>query len=80
MSNTQEKEMFKEWLDNPISELFFKYLKDSAKDDARLVGETIYSGGMIEKEEQIRISTTCATLIRISDIDYDEIESFYEEK
>ena len=75
-----DKEMYQEWLENPATEYFFKYLKDSAKEESEMVADVILEGGYLEKEEQIRISSICATLIRISDIEYDEIESFYNEK
>jgi len=75
-----KEEDFTEWLDNPVTEGFFKYLEDLVKQESTLVGSIIAGGGVIEHDEQVRISESCATLTSIRDIEYTEIESFYEEK
>lgn len=74
------EEAFKEWLENPATEYFFKYLKDSIKEESELVAEAIANGGLISEEDQIRIATTCVTLQRISEIDLEEILEFYTEE
>ena len=73
-------DQFNEWLESPITEIFLKYLKDSAKEEAELITERIINGGQVSQEEQIRISTTCITLESISEITLEEIEEFYQEK
>ena len=75
-----EKEAFQEWLDNPVTEYVFKYLKDSVKEEVELIAESIASGGIISENEQISKSAICATLIRIAEIDYEEIDGFYEKE
>jgi hypothetical protein len=75
-----DEEMFKEWLDNPVTEVFFKYLGDLVKQESALAGSIIAGGGVIERDEQVRISESCATLTSIRDIEYSEIESFYSEE
>jgi len=64
-------------MESPVTEYFFKYLTDSAKEESELLAETILSGGIVGEMEQKRISTTCATLISISEIDLQEVDDFY---
>lgn len=74
------EEDFKEWLENPVTEYFRKYLKDSAREEAELLAEDILQGVVIENSAQIKISTICSTLNRISEIDYEEIDTFYKKE
>lgn len=73
------EEQVKEWKENPISEIFFKYLADQVKETSTLLAERIADGGVVYPEEQIQISTECVTLQRITEIDASEINEFYEE-
>jgi len=70
-------EAWAEWVESPVTEYFFKYLADSAKEESELLAEMILSGGIVGDIEQKRISTTCATLISISEIELQEIDDFY---
>lgn len=70
-------EIFEEWLEDPTTEYFMKYLKDSIKEESELVTETIANNGVLSENEQIRIGMTCVTLDRISEIDFEEIDNFY---
>lgn len=74
------EEAFAEWSENPVTEYFLKYLDDSIKYEAELLTDLIKGGGIVERDEQVRISTICATLTDIRDIEYAEIETFYDEK
>ena len=71
------KELFEEWLDNPATEVFMKYLIDCANEESELLAESILNGSIISDLEQVRVSTICVTLQRIADIDYNEIEELY---
>lgn len=71
---------WKEWRENPITNYFFKYLKNESRAEAVMLADIIQNGNILSESEQIQISTECATLIRIADIEYDDIESFYNEK
>lgn len=71
------KEQFQEWLENPATQLLNKYLLDSASEEANIIAETISDGGIIEINEQVSVSATCATLRRIAEISFEEIEEFY---
>jgi len=71
---------FDEWLESPVTEIFRKYLKDSAKEEVDLVTNLIMGGGVVSDHEQIRVSTTSLILNQISEIDIEEINEFYEEK
>lgn len=73
-------QQFQEWLENPVTEIFLKYLKDSAKDEAQLVSESILNGSVFDLNEQIKVSTLCITLTEISEITFEEIDDFYEER
>ena len=74
------QETYQDWLENPATEYFFKYLKDESKEEARLLAEIIMGGNILSDEEQIRVAAECATLIRISELEYTDIEIFYQEK
>jgi len=68
---------FKDWLDDPTTQYFIKYLKDSAKFEATILADMIMGGDIAPLDDQIRISTLAITLIQISEVSFDEIESFY---
>lgn len=69
--------MWDEWLESPTTKYFLKYLVDSANEEAEMLKDTIIAGGIIGDIEQKHISTICATLISISEIDYPEVREFY---
>lgn len=71
------QEAWDEWMESPITKKFLKYLVDSANEEAELLKGMIISGGIVGDLEQKRISTICATLISISEIDCSEIDQFY---
>lgn len=73
-----EASEFKEWLENPVTQYFLKYLEDSAKEEAEGLKDTILSGSIPEIDTQMRVVTICATLNGIAHIDHQEIETFYE--
>jgi len=73
-------EMFQEWLESPVTEVFLKYLKDSADEEAELLKDAILNGAIFSEKEQAIKTTTCVVLNEISDIDLEEIESFYQKE
>lgn len=72
-----DKDRFAEWLENPVTEYFIKYLKDSAKEESGLVADAIMNGDVVPVDDQIRVATLGMTLIQISEIDFQEIDTFY---
>ena len=74
------KEAFKEWSESPVTEMFLKYLVDSAKEESQIIADSILSGSVVSESEQIRVASECITLMRISEITLEEIEDFYKEK
>jgi len=68
---------FFEWLENPTTQFFFKYLKDSAKQESEFITGAIMNGEVVPLDDQIRLSTLSMTLIQISEISFDEIDTFY---
>lgn len=74
------QEQFEEWLESPITEQFRKYLLDSAKEEEGLVVEAITTGAILDEKEQSRISTMIYTLTRIAELDFEEIEEFYDKE
>lgn len=75
-----EKEDFEDWLDNPVTQYFKKYLLDSAKEEEALASASIVTGAILSEREQVRISTTFSVLEGIGEINLEEIQEFYEEK
>ena len=75
-----EKEDFEDWLENPVTQYFKKYLLDSAKEEEILASASIVTGAILSEREQVRISTTFSVLESISEITLEEIEDYYEEK
>lgn len=73
-----DKADFEEWLESPATEYFRKYLIDSGKEESKMVADAILNGEVIPLDDQIRISTMSMMFTRIAEIDFDEIESFYE--
>jgi len=74
------EEQWQEWLENPVTEIFLKYLSDSIKEESEIIANTIASGGLVDEKEQIRVASECVTLARISEITIEEITEFYAEK
>ena len=72
--------MFQEWVENPVTEDILKYLIDSAKEESDIIAQTIFNGGIVEESEQIRVASECITLQRVTEITFEEIEEFYEER
>jgi len=72
-----DKASFDDWLENPVTEYFRKYLIDSAKEESKMVADAILSGEIIPLDDQIRVSTMSMMFTRIAEIDLEEIESFY---
>lgn len=72
-----DKDSFAQWLDSPATEVFLKYLKDMAKEEATYIADAILNGDIVPLDDQIRVSTLSMTLIQISEISFQEIESFY---
>lgn len=74
-----KKEIFSDWLENPVTLYFLKYLVDSANEAAKLTADDIINGVIVSEPDQIKTATMCLTLKNIAVIDLDEIKSFYEE-
>ncbi len=72
-----DKDSFAEWADNPVTESFIKYLKDMAKEEAAFIADAILNGDIVPLDDQIRVATLSMTLTQISEIGFEEIESFY---
>lgn len=72
-----QKESWTEWLENPVTEQFLKYLKDSVEEEVGLLKDSIKGGSILSESEQVRVSTTIQTLERISEIGLEEILDFY---
>lgn len=75
-----DQNQWNDWQENSITEVFIKYLKDSAKEEAELISDSIINGGILTEMEQTRVSSECVTLNRIAGIDLQEIIDYYEEK
>jgi hypothetical protein len=73
-----DKDSFTQWLEDPVTRYFIKYLKDSAKAETTFIAEAIMSGEVIPLDDQIRVSTLNMTLVQISEIGFSEIQEFYE--
>lgn len=71
---------WQEWLEHPVTEQFFKYLKDSVKDEADDLAERIRGGAILSESEQVSASTVYQTLDRIAEIDLQELTDFYNEE
>jgi hypothetical protein len=69
---------FKDWLDDPVTQYFIKYLKDSAKFESTILADMIVGGDIVPLDDQLRISTLAITLNQISEITFEEIDSFYQ--
>lgn len=78
--NKVKKDDFDDWLENPVTEYFMQYLKDSAKEEVDIITDAIFNGAIIPENEQISKSSICATLSTIADIRFEDIESFYQER
>ncbi len=71
------KAEFDEWLEDPTTKYFIKYLKDSAKEESKIVADMIMGGDIVPIEDQLRISTLAMTLIQIAEVSFEEIDGFY---
>lgn len=74
------EEHYKEWLENPVTIQFRKYLLESANSEIEIAAEGMKNGAVLSETEQVRANTVYLTLERIAEIDFEEISSFYEEK
>jgi len=70
-------EIFKDWLELPTTQYFFKYLKDSIKEESEIVAELICNGGSMTEEEMKDKAMLCVTMKHIAEIEFEEIETFY---
>lgn len=75
-----KEESLQEWLENPVTEYFFKYLQDQIKDTSTLLAERISNGGVVPIEEQIELATECLTMKRVTEVTYEEINEYYLDK
>jgi len=74
------KENWQEWAESPVTELFFKYLTDTADESLGDIALTIASGGIYTEVEQTRIAIANATLKMVVETTLDEIEEFYNDR
>jgi len=74
------KSEWDDWWATPAAEYLKKYLLDSAKEQSSLLVNLIVGGTVIDEKEQIQTAITCATLISIADIEFREIDGYYEEE
>jgi len=72
-----DKDEFADWLENPVTEYFVKYLIDSGKEESKMVADAILNGDIIPLDDQIRIATMSMMFTRIAEINLEEIEGFY---
>jgi len=72
------KAEFDEWLEDPTTKYFIRYLKDSAKEESKIVADMILGGDIVPLDDQLRISTLAITLIQIAEVSFEEIEGFYQ--
>lgn len=70
---------FKEWLENPVTEYFKKYLNDYALKEAQKVAADILGGEILTDITQAKTIGECAGYNDISKIDLETIETFYDE-
>jgi len=72
-----KKEDFDEWLENPITEEVFQYWRDSAIGEAEHLRDQLIDGVLLTYIEQAKIATVHATLERITEIDFEDVDTFY---
>jgi len=73
------KDEFDDWVNDPVTREFRKYLSDSASEEAEILKETIMSGSVIPEVDQYQIVIMNSLFRRIIEIDYEEIVGFYKE-
>jgi len=73
------KAEFDEWLDDSVTKCFLQYLRDSAKEESKIVADMIMGGDIVPLDDQLRISTLAITLIQTAEVSFDEIEGFYQQ-
>lgn len=71
------KDEFQDWVNDPVTKEFRKYLSDSADEEAELLKETIMSGNVIPEVDQYQVVIMNNLFRRIIEIDYEEIDGFY---
>ena len=75
--NQLKAEDFLEWQSHPVTEIFLKYLKDSAEEESSALAVSILNGAVYSEKEQTHVATLCVALTNIAEIEYAEIEDFY---
>jgi len=73
------KDEFEDWVNDPVTKEFRKYLSDSADEEAEILKETIMSGTVVAEVDQYRIVIMNNLFRRIIEIDYEEIDGFYKD-
>lgn len=68
---------FKEWLEEPATEYFMKYISDLAEDEVDTLKDGIIGGAILSERDQVRVAALVEAMGRISEIDLEEIEEFY---
>ena len=71
------KDEFNDWVDDPVTIEFRKYLSDSADEEAEILKETIMGGNVIPEVDQYQVVIMNNLFRRIIEIDYEEIDGFY---
>jgi len=71
------KDEFEDWVNDPVTKEFRKYLSDSADEEAEILKETIITGNIVPEVDQYRIVIMNQLFRRIIEVDYEEIEDFY---
>ena len=74
------EEMFREWLESPVTERVFKYLLDSVQAEAEYISETIISGSLVDEEYQRRVAADSIATRKLIEISNKEIEGFYSDR
>lgn len=74
------KNDFDEWLENPVTEYVFQYLKDSISNDTLLLANDIAYGSIVEEVKQVVVATRFEKIKAIIEIQLEEIETFYREE
>ena len=73
------KDEFEDWVNDPVTKEFRKYLIDSSDEEAEILKDTIISGEVVPVEDQYRIVIMNVLFRRIVEIDYEEIAGFYKQ-
>ena len=75
------REEWKEWSQEKVTKLFLEYLKDFREELVKEWSDLFESEGIISENKEfiVRESGKCEMLRDISDVNFEDIESFYEE-